>query len=82
MAAMEAIILEWDEIFADVWAHLDRKDCTIVEAHARRTDLARQDVRNIFAARDQVLLQAREVGQDQPTRVDVTCSATTSVAGR
>ena len=41
VAAMEAIILEWDEIFADVWAHLDHQDRTMVEAHAHHTDLAK-----------------------------------------
>ena len=35
----------------------------MVEAHARRSDLARQDVCYIFAEGDQVLLRAQEVAK-------------------
>ena len=41
MVAMEAIILEWYEIFTDVQAHLDCQDCAMAEALARRADLAK-----------------------------------------
>ena len=41
MAAMEAIISEWDEIFADAQVNLDRQNYMMVEAHARRADLAK-----------------------------------------
>ena len=63
VAPMEAIILEWDQICADVQARLDCQDHAMVEAHACYADLAKKDVCYIFAKRDQVLLRAQEMGK-------------------
>ena len=41
LAAMEAIISEWDKIFADMWAHLDFQDHVMVETHACHAYLAK-----------------------------------------